>query len=45
MKFVLNDEAKEFQWFPGDKFLNFILFFSEIEFSVFVDRKISALIA
>ena len=30
MKFALNDKAKGFYGFPGDKFLNFILFFSEI---------------
>ena len=28
MKFTSNDEAKGFSLFPGDKFLNFILFFS-----------------
>ena len=28
MKFSLNDKSKGFYWFPGDKFLNFILFFS-----------------
>ena len=39
MKFALNDIAKGFYWFPSDKFLNFILFFPEIGFSVFVDFK------
>ena len=26
MKFILTDKAKGFSWFPGDKYLNFILF-------------------
>ena len=30
MKFALNDRANGFCRFPVDKFLNFILFFSEI---------------
>ena len=30
MKFALNDKAKGFSRFPGDKFLNFIVFFPEI---------------
>ena len=30
MKFALNDKSKGFYRFPGDKFLNFILFFPEI---------------
>ena len=30
MKSDLNDEANGFSQFPGDKFLNFILFFPEI---------------
>ena len=30
MKFALNDKVKGFSQFPGDKFLNFILFFPEI---------------
>ena len=39
MKFALNDEAKRFYWFPGNKFLNLILFFPEIGSSVFVDLE------
>ena len=30
MNFALNDKEKGFYWFPGDKFLDFILFFPEI---------------
>ena len=39
MKFALNDKAKDFSWFPGDKFLNFILFFPEIGSSALLDLK------
>ena len=30
MKFTSNDKTKGFSLFPGDEFLNFILFFPEI---------------
>ena len=38
MKFALNDKAKGFQWFLGDKFLNFFLF-QKLDTSVFVDLE------
>ena len=40
MKFDLYDEAIGFLWFPGDKFLNLILFFfQKLDLSVFVDLE------
>ena len=45
MMFALNDKAKGFSRFPGDKFLNFILFLSEIGiYCAYGLRKNSALI-
>ena len=38
-EFALSDEAKGFSWLPGDKFLNFILFFWKLDLSVFVDLE------
>ena len=39
MKFALNDKSKEFYWFPGDDFSNFIYFFHKLDLSVFVDLE------
>ena len=39
MKFALNDKAKDFSRFPGDKFLKFILFFPEIGSSALLDLE------
>ena len=40
MKFALYDEAIGFSWFPGDTFLNFILFFfQKLDLSVLVDLE------
>ena len=40
MKFALNDKAKGFYWFTGDKFSNFILFFfQKLDLSVFMNLK------
>ena len=38
-EFALSDEAKVFSWLPGDKFLNFILFFRKLDLIVFVDLE------
>ena len=40
MIFALYDEAIGFSWFPGDKFLNVILFFfQKLDLSVLVDLE------
>ena len=39
MKFALNVKAQKFSRFPGDKFLNFILFFQKIGFSALLDLE------
>ena len=39
MKFALNDKAKDFSQSPGDKFLNFIVFFPEIGSNALLDLE------
>ena len=38
-EFALGDEAKGVSWLPGDKLLNFILFFQKLDLSVFVNLE------
>ena len=39
VKFALTDKVKGFQWFTGDKFLNFILFSQKLDLGVLVDLE------